>query len=204
MCPFAKWGLVRLALERITGKVWRWQRGDLSTSNSSARETSLKGLQNQSVCFSPVIKGGKNTSCGHMCNDGLIHVRLNLRKLFSFAAQVCSAFGAGMDSCWRKCGKKVETCAIGAHRCPFCGAGPQAKTTPAPEGNTTCAARNLCQTTKPADQSAATGGGPGIFPWQHLRSSRNRGGSWTLKHNPARGPGDQGKTNEKTNNCKSI
>ena len=110
-------------------------------SNSSARSTSQQGLQGTSVCFSQSLKRGKSTSCGHVCSKRHIHVRLNLKKPGFLAAQMCSTFGAGMDCCWRRCGKRVGTCAIGARICPFCGAGPQAKTTPAPRGSETCAMR---------------------------------------------------------------
>ena len=48
-------------------------------------------------------------------------------------------FGAGMSVCWRRCGKPCATCATGERLCPFLGAGPYPKITPAPGGLMTCA-----------------------------------------------------------------
>jgi hypothetical protein len=51
-----------------------------------------------------------------------------------------------VGSCWSRCGKRGGTCAIGARRCSFCGAGTQAKTTPAPRCSEPCTMRNRCRT----------------------------------------------------------
>ena len=42
-------------------------------------------------------------------------------------------FGAGVGCIWRGCAKRVCTCATGERRNPFGGAGPSAKSTPAPK-----------------------------------------------------------------------
>jgi hypothetical protein len=52
---------------------------------------------------------------------------------------VLSAFGAGAKCVWRRCGKRVDTCASGERMSPICGAGTQEKTTPAPAKANTCA-----------------------------------------------------------------
>ena len=47
-------------------------------------------------------------------------------------AQVVSILGADVWGVWRRCGKRVGTCATGGRRRPICGAGPPSKNTPAP------------------------------------------------------------------------
>ena len=46
--------------------------------------------------------------------------------------------GAGPRGKWRRCGKKVYTCATAERTSPFPGAGPHPKSTPAPKGSGTC------------------------------------------------------------------
>jgi hypothetical protein len=47
--------------------------------------------------------------------------------------------GAGVVLFWRRCGKRVKTCATGERESPFCGAGTQGIITPAPKKVGTCA-----------------------------------------------------------------
>lgn len=56
-----------------------------------------------------------------------------------YLAQVSCIFGAGVRYCWRRCGKRGGTCATVARESQFYGAGPSAKTSPAPIIGPTCA-----------------------------------------------------------------
>ena len=60
----------------------------------------------------------------------------------NFLIQPCALYGAGVVSSWRRCGKRVGTCATAAHRLTFRGAGPQGKITPAPKMGHACAIIN--------------------------------------------------------------
>ena len=56
-------------------------------------------------------------------------------------AQVWGVHGAGPQGAWRRCGKRGDTCATRERESPFCGAGPNPKTSPAPKSSVTGAKR---------------------------------------------------------------
>ena len=88
-----------------------------------------------------------------------------------FMEQVCRCFGAGVRVCWRKCAKRVMTCATIVRRMSFPGAGPHPKSIPAPNRCGTCAKK---QEKNGGSKRKGASGAYGPNPSKTDASSRSR------------------------------
>lgn len=79
---------------------------------------------------------GTGVRMSFVCGAGIARFWCRYRPVL---AQVFLFAGAGVPLWWRRCGKPCATCATGERLCPFLGAGPYPKITPAPGGVMTCA-----------------------------------------------------------------